>query len=76
MLVASFTALGGLVVVRLNLDSRVMDSIPTGGYGFLWALKSLSTPSFGGEVKQLVPRHRFKACKKNPTSVEMLHRQN
>jgi hypothetical protein len=35
-----------------------------GGDGFLWALRSLSVSSFGGEVKQSAPCRRFTACKR------------
>ena len=34
--------------------------------------KILSTPSFGGEVKPSVPRHRFAACKRSLNGVEVV----
>jgi len=34
--------------------------------------KILSTPSFGGEVKPLVPCHRFLACKRSLNGVEVV----
>ena len=34
--------------------------------------KILSTPSFGGEVKSLVPCHRFAACKRSLNGVEVV----
>jgi hypothetical protein len=38
--------------------------IPTEGGGFLRAIKTRSTTSFGGEVKPSVPCRRFTACKR------------
>jgi hypothetical protein len=53
------------VDVRLTLDSRFMVSVPTRGVmDFYGHQKTSSTPSFGGEVKQMVPCHIFMACKR------------
>jgi hypothetical protein len=66
--------LGGLGVACLPLDPKVVGSRSD---GFLRVIKILSMTSFGGEVKQSVPSHRFMACKRTLRSVkEILHRQD
>jgi hypothetical protein len=49
----------GLAVVSLPLDPRFAGSNLAKDYGFLRVIKILSTTSFGGEVKPLVPCHKF-----------------
>jgi hypothetical protein len=44
-------------------------SNPIEGYEFLSAIKIRSTPSFGGEVKPLVPRHKILLHVKDPLEV-------
>jgi hypothetical protein len=41
-------------------------------YGTVTKKKILSTPSFGGEVKPLVPCRRFAACKRSLNGVEVV----
>jgi hypothetical protein len=56
---------GGLGVVYWPLVPKFAGSNPAEAVGFLRAKKIPSTPSFGGEVKLLVPCRRFAACKRS-----------
>jgi hypothetical protein len=56
---------GGLGVSVLTSGTKFAGSNPAKAIGFLRAEKSLSTPSFGREVKPWVPCRRFAACKKS-----------
>jgi hypothetical protein len=50
---------------------------PAEGGGFLWVIKTVAHTSFRGEVKPVVPCHRFMACKGTLQSMnEMLCQQN
>ena len=55
---------GGLGVVCWPLVPKFVGSNPAEAVRFL-GRKILSTPSFGGEVKPLVPCRRFAACKRS-----------
>jgi len=55
---------GGLEVACWPLIPKFAGSNPAEAFGFL-GRKILSTPSFGGEVKPLVPCRRFTACKRS-----------
>jgi hypothetical protein len=49
----------------LAFSTRVRGLKPGQSRGIFKGEKILSTPSFGGEVKPLVPCHRFAACKRS-----------
>jgi hypothetical protein len=55
-------ALGGLIVMCWPQDPKFARSNPTKGDGFLRVIKICSMTSFEGEVKLLVPCHKFTAC--------------
>ena len=60
ILTRDFSGFGGLEVVL----PKFAGSNPAETVGFFRAKKILRTPSFGGEVKPLVPCRRFTACKR------------
>ena len=61
---------GGLGVACWPLVPKFAGSNPAEAVGFLRAEKTLSTPSFGGEVKPSV--RRFAACKISLNGVEVV----
>ena len=56
---------GGLEVACWPLVPKFAGSNPAKAVRFLRAIKILSTPSFGGEVKPSVPCCRFPSCKRS-----------
>jgi hypothetical protein len=55
---------GGLVVSMLASGTHVRGFKPGQSRWIFWAKKILRMPSFGGEVKPLVPCRSFVACKR------------
>ena len=60
----TYSGFGGLGVACWPLVPNFAGSNPAEAVGFFQGEKILSTPSFGGEVKPLVPCRRFAACKR------------
>ena len=69
---------GGLEVACWPLVPKFAGSNPVEAVGFFRAKKILGTPSFGREVKLVVPYRRFTACKRslNVTWKSGIFRQN
>ena len=68
----------GLEVACCPLVPKSAASNPTEAFGFFWAKKTLSTPSFGEEVKPSVPCRRLTTYKRslNVTWKSGIFRQN
>ena len=60
-----FIGFGGLGVACWPLVPKVRGIKPGRSRRIFRAKKILSTPSFGGEIKPLVPCRRFAACKRS-----------
>jgi len=69
--VGEFSGFGGLGVASFKYPSSRVQTQPKTS-GFFRALKTLSTPSFAGEVKPSVPCRRFAACKRSLNGVEVV----
>jgi hypothetical protein len=60
-----FSGFGGLGVSMLAFGTQVRGFKPGQSRQIFKGKKILRTPSFAGEVKPLVPCHRFAACKRS-----------
>jgi hypothetical protein len=65
IIIIIISGFGGLEIACWPLVPKFAGPNPAEAVGFLKAKKTLSTPSFGGEVKPSVPFRRFVACKRS-----------